>query len=218
MVLRIVFRKVSSRLSGGLGHLADSNNIPQNQPTIFCRSLIVIILLMFLISICVPFFQQFEEVLDDSCGGDVEEELVPELDDNPRKRGTNISVLQKNPLQFLVNRGFLPAGPLVGIYVFLAELFQVIELQACRRLIAPSRRDQYREHTLVLPRLFASPPLAVTTVVESWISAEYPSRLSSNPSCSTCALMLWSQRRFLAPVVILKWAPALPWHQWESKT
>ena len=25
----------------------------------------------------------FEEVLDESCGGDVEDDLVPELDDNP---------------------------------------------------------------------------------------------------------------------------------------
>ena len=35
-----------------------------------------------------------KNVLDESCGGDVEDELVPELDDNPRKtRGTMFSVL-----------------------------------------------------------------------------------------------------------------------------
>ena len=34
--------------------------------------------------------------------------------------------------------------------------------------------------------------------------------------CSTCAL-LWSQRRILVPLKILKWAPALPWLQSESK-
>ena len=34
-LLRIVFRKVSSHLPGGLGHFPDSNSIPWNQPTIF---------------------------------------------------------------------------------------------------------------------------------------------------------------------------------------
>ena len=46
----------------------------------------------------------------------------------------------------------------------------MIELQACHRVFAPSRRDQDRERILVLPRLFAlsrwpSPPLW-----GSWIS------------------------------------------------
>ena len=43
----------------------------------------------------------------------------------------------------------LTADPIVGISVFFAELFQVIELQALLR------RDQDRKHTLVLPHLFA---------------------------------------------------------------
>ena len=35
-----------------------------------------------------------EDVLDQSCGGDVEDELVPEFDDNPgTTRGTKFSVL-----------------------------------------------------------------------------------------------------------------------------
>ena len=33
----------------------------------------------------------------------------------------------------------------------------MIQLQACPLVIAPSRRDQDRERTLVLPRLFAHP-------------------------------------------------------------
>ena len=41
MVLRIFFHVEFCRLPGGLGHFADSNSIPQNQPTIFHRILIV---------------------------------------------------------------------------------------------------------------------------------------------------------------------------------
>ena len=43
-----------------------------------------------------------EDVLDESCGGDVEDELAPELDDNPgTTRGTKFSVLHQNPLTLL---------------------------------------------------------------------------------------------------------------------
>ena len=38
-----------------------------------------------------------DDVLDECCGGDVEDELVPEFDDIPRTtRGTKFSVLPKN--------------------------------------------------------------------------------------------------------------------------
>ena len=37
----------------------------------------------------------------------------------------------------------------------------MIELQACHRVFAPSRGDQDRERTLVVPRLFALPTFAV---------------------------------------------------------
>ena len=40
-----------------------------------------------------------------------------------------------------------------------------MELQACHRVFAPSRRDQDRERMPVHP-LFSLPPLAVTTVVK----------------------------------------------------
>ena len=73
----------------------------------------------------------------------------------------------------------------------------MIELQACLRVIAQSRRDQDRKHTPVLPRLFAllhwpSPPLW-----GSWISVEFPVHRSSNPFSSACALMLRSRLRIL---------------------
>ena len=39
----------------------------------------------------------FEDELDESCGGDEEDESLPELVDNPgTTRGTKFSVLQKN--------------------------------------------------------------------------------------------------------------------------
>ena len=49
--------------------------------------------------------------IDRSCGGDVEEEVVVELDDSPgTTKGTNFSVLQKVCFPFLVRRGSLPLG------------------------------------------------------------------------------------------------------------
>ena len=48
-----------------------------------------------------------EDVLDESCGGDVEDELVPRLVDNPgTTRGTKFSVLHKTFFAFWVRCGF----------------------------------------------------------------------------------------------------------------
>ena len=48
-----------------------------------------------------------ESVLDESCGNDVEDELVPELDDNPgTTRDTKLSVLHFIVFPSSVNRGF----------------------------------------------------------------------------------------------------------------
>ena len=48
-----------------------------------------------------------EDVLNESCGGDVEDELAPELDDNPwTTRGTKFSVLQGILFPCLVKCGF----------------------------------------------------------------------------------------------------------------
>ena len=44
--------------------------------------------------------------LNDSCGSDVEDDLLPELTDNPGKtRGTKLSVLQMMFFPFLLKRG-----------------------------------------------------------------------------------------------------------------
>ena len=58
MVVQIAVRKVVSHLPGGLGHFADSNSIPQNQPTIFHEILIAAILLKILLSFVARLFQQ----------------------------------------------------------------------------------------------------------------------------------------------------------------
>ena len=48
-----------------------------------------------------------EEVLDESCGGDAEDELAPELDDNPgTTTGTKFSVLHRILFPSLVRCGF----------------------------------------------------------------------------------------------------------------
>ena len=48
-------------------------------------------------------------LLNESCDGDVEDETLPELAENPgTTRGTKLSVLQTIPLPSLVNRGFRP--------------------------------------------------------------------------------------------------------------
>ena len=81
----------------------------------------------------------------------------------------------------------------------LRRAFQVMELQA-----STSCTYSY------ISSFLCTSPLAVTTVVGSWISAESPFCLSSNPFCSACALMLRSQPRILVSLEMLKWAPALP--------
>ena len=48
-----------------------------------------------------------EDTVDASCGGDVEDEFVPEFDDNPGPtRGTKFSVWHEIFFPCLVNRGF----------------------------------------------------------------------------------------------------------------
>ena len=52
-------------------------------------------------------FAALEDVLEESCGGDVEDELAPEFEDNPGKtRGTKCSILQRIFFPSLVRRGF----------------------------------------------------------------------------------------------------------------
>ena len=59
MVLRIVSHKVFSHLPRDLVHVADSNGIPWNQPTIFHPILIATLQQMFLLLLFVLLFPQF---------------------------------------------------------------------------------------------------------------------------------------------------------------
>ena len=64
-----------------------------------------------------------ENVLIESCGDDVEDELVLELDDNPgTTTGTTFSVLKRNVLPIFLRMWLLTTGPLTGVSVLFAEL------------------------------------------------------------------------------------------------
>ena len=132
----------------------------------------------------------------------MEDELAPELDDNPgTTRGAKLSVFHLFFFPCWVNCGFLTADPLIGVSVFFAGFPS--DRTASLRVIAQSRRGQDRERFLALPRLFALLRWSLPPLWGSWISAESPF-LSLNPVCSACALMLWNQTRILFPLEILK--------------
>ena len=63
-----------------------------------------------------------EDVLDESCGGDVEDDLVPEFDDKPRHKRYEIFRLAANLLPLFGQVWLLTTGPLISISVFFAEL------------------------------------------------------------------------------------------------
>ena len=141
------------------------------------------------------------------------------LDDNPgTTRGTKFSVLQKKSSSLNWSTVVVYRWPTHMHIRVLHRVFQVIELQACHRVVAPSRRDQDRERVLVLLHLLALLHWPLPPLWGSWIPAESPFRLSLNPICSACALMLRSRPRILVPLEILKWAPAMSWLQSEGKT
>ena len=112
--------------------------------------------------------------------------------------------------------------PLVSVSVFIAEL--MTGRQACRRVIALSRRDQDRESIRVLPRWLALPHWPLPPLWGFWISAK--KSISSDLKfflCSACTLMLRSPPRIRFPLGFLKWEPAplsflvCPWLQLKSK-
>ena len=125
-----------------------------------------------------------EDELDESCGVDVADELLPELVDTPgTTRGTELSVSHFIVFHSLVKRGF-DRWPTRRNICGLRRVFQAIEQQAFLRVIALSRRDQNGERILVLPLLFALLRWPLPSLWELWIPAESTFRLSSNPFCS----------------------------------
>ena len=60
---------------------------------------------------------------NESCGGVVEDELLPELADNPgTTRGTEVVRLAENTLHNLGQSWLLTADPLIGVSVVFAKL------------------------------------------------------------------------------------------------
>ena len=59
-----------------------------------------------------------EDVLDESCGSDVEDELVPEFDDNKKYENFRLA---KNCILLFSLVWHLTAGPLTGFSVLFAE-------------------------------------------------------------------------------------------------
>ena len=92
-------------------------------------------------------------MLDESCGGDVDDEFVPEFGRQSRVKKTNeILFLHQIFFPCLVDRGCLPLDHSL-VYPFSSQSFPSDR--------NAGRRDQDRERILVL-RTF---PVAVTTVV-----------------------------------------------------
>ena len=139
--------------------------------------------------------------LNDSCGSDVEDDLLPELTDNPGKtRGTKLSVLQMMFFPFLLKRG---SWPLTHSYEHpwssqsaafakrgLRQACLAMGLQACYRVLARLRTDWGHERTLVPPRGCALLHQQPTLLQGFWTSLLCPSLLSLILFCSYCALML----------------------------
>ena len=84
--------------------------------------------------------------------------------------------------------------PTHGYIRVLHRAFQVIELQACHRVFAPSRRAQDRERLLVLPRPSTLSHWPSPSSWSSWIFEGFPVHLSLSPFCSTCALLRGRRR------------------------
>ena len=160
-----------------------------------------------------------DDAVDESCGGDVEDGLVPDLDDNPgTTRGTKCSVLQRIFFPCLVWVWPLTAGVLVGITVFFAELSKWWN---CRRVI----EYLHRQEEINIVHVFLCFLVCLHFSVGRYHRCGVPGSQQSLHFvwapilfCLACALMLRSQPRMLVSLEMLKWAPALPWLQKESKT
>ena len=117
--------------------------------------------------------------VDESCGNDVEEELLLELDDSWS------DVAFDHWLTHKCNRALRSAHRMTG-------------RQECLRATAQPRRDEDRAHIRVLPRSSALPHWPLPPLWGSWVFGEVPVHLSLDPLCSAHALTLWSGLHILA--------------------
>ena len=104
-------------------------------------------------------------------------------------RSTELSIVQVIVFPFLVNRRVSPFSTHLNITV-LSEAHEAIESLAFHREIALLRTDRDHEQKLVLSRLFALSPVAVSRIWGLWTFSKYPLCLSSILFAQHCALTL----------------------------
>ena len=111
---------------------------------------------------------------------DVEDELLPELDDKPgTPRGTKLSVLHLKFLPLFGQPWFLTTDPLIDITILFEEFAQC---QNGRRVIAYWHCHEKLKivNVYLCFLVFLHFPLAVTTVVVPWIFDGFPVLMSSS--------------------------------------
>ena len=126
--------------------------------------------------------------IDRSCGGDVEDEVVVELDDSPGTTKRNeVLGFAESLLPVLGQTWLATTGPLTSVTVLFAKLAKG---QYGRSVLEQLQSDEsFEDHARTLALLHSSgpPPLAVTTVMGVLDLLEYPTLLSSIPSFLTYA-------------------------------
>ena len=150
--------------------------------------------------------------LSDSCDCDVEDELPPELVENPgTTRGTKLSVLQT----LLFPSWLLTTEPLIGVSWFSQSLPSDWTDGVSSRSCTVTNWFKSWTNTCASSWVCTSPS-AVNTTVGFWTSLLCPSLLSLIPFRSSCASMLLNQLRILPPLVFSKWVPASLFQQLYS--
>ena len=109
-------------------------------------------------------------------------------------RGTELSIIQVIDFSFMVNRRVSPFSTHMNIRV-LSKAYEAIESLAFHRVIALLRTDRDHEQKLVLTRLFALRPVAVSRILFFWTFSLCPLYLSLSLLAQHCALKLPNTQR-----------------------
>ena len=116
--------------------------------------------------------------------------MLLEYDDNlDTTRSTELSIIQVIFFPFCANCGVSPFSTHMNIRV-LSKAYEAIESLAFHRAIALLRTDRDHEQKLVLTRLFALPPVAVSRIWGFRTFSQDPLYLSSILLAQHCALKL----------------------------
>ena len=118
-----------------------------------------------------------EDELDESCGGGEKRTCwYHNLSTIPGQQGVRNFPSCRESSSLVWSGEAFDRWPTQSFSSVLRRALQVMELQACHRVFAPSQRDQDRTRTLVLPH----PHWSFQPLWSSWIPAESPFRLSFN--------------------------------------